>query len=103
MTSGAEVVKQTQSPPLSGLLYPVYQWLDEEYLGVDAQFGGVDQRKIFISAEKYLPKIGYKARSHLMNPMVLPPNMSSTDMSIWIDTGSVWSVRTCLLQGMCFV
>ena len=36
----------------SGLLYPIYQWLDEEYLGVDAQFGGVDQRKIFISAEK---------------------------------------------------
>ena len=38
----------------SGLLYPIYQWLDEEYLGVDAQFGGVDQRKIFFSAEKYL-------------------------------------------------
>lgn len=36
----------------SGLIYPVYQWLDEEYLKADAQFGGVDQRKIFISAEK---------------------------------------------------
>jgi tyrosyl-tRNA synthetase len=30
----------------------VYQWLDEEFLKVDAQFGGVDQRKIFMSAEK---------------------------------------------------
>ena len=60
--AGAEVVKQSASPPLSGLLYPIYQWLDEEYLHVDAQFGGVDQRKIFISAEKHLPKIGYKAR-----------------------------------------
>ena len=28
------------------------QALDEEYLGVDAQFGGVDQRKIFTFAEK---------------------------------------------------
>lgn len=26
--------------------------LDEEYLKVDAQFGGVDQRKIFVFAEK---------------------------------------------------
>lgn len=29
-----------------------YQALDEEYLKVDAQFGGVDQRKIFTLAEK---------------------------------------------------
>ena len=36
----------------SGLIYPVYQWLDEEYLKCDAQFGGADQRKIFMSAEK---------------------------------------------------
>ena len=26
--------------------------LDEEHLKVDAQFGGVDQRKIFVFAEK---------------------------------------------------
>lgn len=86
--AGAEVVKQTSSPPLSGLLYPIYQWLDEEYLGVDAQFGGVDQRKIFISAEKYLPKIGYRARSHLMNPMVpglTGEKMSSSEVDSKID------------------
>lgn len=29
-----------------------YQALDEEFLKVDAQFGGVDQRKIFTLAEK---------------------------------------------------
>lgn len=28
------------------------QALDEEYLKVDAQFGGIDQRKIFTFAEK---------------------------------------------------
>lgn len=72
----------------SGLVYPLLQWLDEEYLQCDAQFGGVDQRKIFMSAEKYvyadpalwvllmvsidryMPKIGYKVRAHLMNKMV---------------------------------
>lgn len=38
--AGAEIVKQSDSAPLSGLLYPVLQVLDEQYLGVDAQFGG---------------------------------------------------------------
>lgn len=45
------------------------QALDEEYLKVDAQFGGVDQRKIFTYADKYLPQLGYAKRAHLMNPM----------------------------------
>ena len=33
-------------------LFDIFQALDEEYLKVDAQFGGVDQRKIFTFAEK---------------------------------------------------
>jgi tyrosyl-tRNA synthetase len=41
--AGAEVVKQVESPLLSGLLYPGLQALDEQYLDVDFQFGGVDQ------------------------------------------------------------
>ena len=41
--AGAEVVKQVESPLLSGLLYPGLQALDEQYLGVDFQFGGIDQ------------------------------------------------------------
>ncbi len=41
--AGSEVVKQVESPQLSSLLYPGMQALDEEYLGVDFQFGGVDQ------------------------------------------------------------
>lgn len=67
--AGAEVVKQVEHPLLSGLLYPGLQVLDEEYLKVDAHFGGVDQRKIFTFAEKYLPQLGYEKRIHLMNPM----------------------------------
>lgn len=74
--AGAEVVKQVASPLLSGLLYPGLQALDEQYLGVDAQFGGVDQRKIFTFAEKYLPILGYEKRVHLMNPM---------SKSIWLN------------------
>lgn len=68
--AGAEVVKQIDNPKMSGLLYPILQSLDEVYLKVDAQFGGVDQRKIFMFAREFLPMIGYEKRIHLMNPMV---------------------------------
>lgn len=77
--AGAEVVKQTENAPLSGLLYPLMQALDEQYLDVDVQFGGVDQRKIFALAKDVLPKIGYKERAHLMNPMV--PGLQGGKMS----------------------
>lgn len=38
--AGAEIVKQSNNAPLSGLLYPILQVLDEQYLDVDVQFGG---------------------------------------------------------------
>ncbi|ORX44149.1 tyrosyl-tRNA synthetase [Piromyces finnis] len=86
--AGAEVVKQSDTPPLSGLLYPGLQALDEEYLNCDVQFGGVDQRKIFVFAEEYLPKLGYKKRAHLMNKMVgglTGGKMSASDPNSKID------------------
>lgn len=87
--AGADVVKQVANPLLSGLIYPLMQALDEEYLGVDAQFGGVDQRKIFVLAEENLQSIGYKKRAHLMNPMVpglgQGGKMSASDPNSKID------------------
>ncbi|KAL8675057.1 MAG: hypothetical protein Q9168_000540 [Polycauliona sp. 1 TL-2023] len=77
--AGAEVVRQVANPTLSGLIYPLMQTLDEQYLDVDAQFGGVDQRKIFTLAAESLPKLNYKERAHLMNPMV--PGLSGGKMS----------------------
>jgi tyrosyl-tRNA synthetase len=44
--AGAEVVKQSENAPLSGLLYPILQVLDEEYLNCDAELGGISQRWI---------------------------------------------------------
>lgn len=85
--AGAEVVKQVDHPLLSGLLYPGLQALDEEYLEVDAQFGGVDQRKIFTFAEKYLPSLGYEKRIHLMNPMV--PGLAGDKMSSSIEDSKI--------------
>ncbi|KAF9522874.1 Aminoacyl-tRNA synthetase [Crepidotus variabilis] len=86
--AGAEVVKQVESPLISGLLYPGLQALDEQYLGVDFQFGGIDQRKIFTFAELYLPRLGYAKRAHLMNEMVpglAGGKMSSSDPNSKID------------------
>ncbi|KAL8831524.1 MAG: hypothetical protein Q9170_005254 [Blastenia crenularia] len=77
--AGAEVVKQVANPTLSGLIYPLMQTLDEQYLDVDVQFGGVDQRKIFALASESLPKLNYKERAHLMNPMV--PGLAGGKMS----------------------
>ncbi|CAH2355192.1 tyrosine--tRNA ligase, cytoplasmic [[Candida] railenensis] len=87
--AGADVVKQVANPLLSGLIYPLMQALDEEHLGVDVQFGGVDQRKIFVLAEENLPSVGYKKRAHLMNPMVpglgQGGKMSASDPNSKID------------------
>lgn len=77
--AGAEVVKQVENATLSGLVYPLMQALDEQYLDVDAQFGGVDQRKIFTLAKDVLPKIGYRERAHFMNAMV--PGLAGGKMS----------------------
>ena len=73
--AGAEVVKQSLDPALSGLIYPILQILDEVYLGTDAELGGVDQRKIFMASHDHIHKIGYKPNIHLMNRMI--PSLNS--------------------------
>ena len=69
----------SKSAPLSGLLYPLLQALDEQYLDVDIQFGGVDQRKIFTYAEETLPKIGYRKRAHLSRKIGMPVRLVHPD------------------------
>lgn len=104
--AGAEVVKQTDNPKISGLLYPGLQALDEEYLKVDAQFGGVDQRKIFMYAREFLPKLGYMKRAHLMNPLVPglgeSGKMSSSEPNSKIDfTDSDKQIRKKISKAFC--
>lgn len=52
-------------------------------------FSGVDQRKIFTLAQETLPKLGYKERIHLMNPLVpglqAGGKMSASDPDSKID------------------
>ncbi len=86
--AASEVVKLGDSPKLGGIIYPLMQALDEEYLNVDIQFGGTDQRKIFVYAREFMPKIGYKARIELMNyllPGLIGEKMSSSIPGSKID------------------
>lgn len=86
--AASEVVKFGDNPRLSGLIYPIMQALDEEYLKVDMQFGATDQRKIFMFARENHPKLGYKLRVELMGPMIpglVGKKMSSSDEKGKID------------------
>jgi tyrosyl-tRNA synthetase len=77
--AAAEVVRFGENPKLSGFIYPIMQTLDEEYLEVDIQYGGIDQRKILMFARENLPKIGYKSRTEVMTPML--PGLTGSKMS----------------------
>ena len=86
--AASEVVKLGDNPKLSGVIYPSMQALDEEYLKVDAQLGGNDQRKIMVFARENLPKIGYKPRIELLNPLIrglVGEKMSSSIKATKID------------------
>ena len=86
--AASEVVKMGDNPKLAGLIYPLMQALDEEYLKVDAQFGGMDQRKIMVLARENLPKLGYKPRVELINPLIrglVGEKMSSSVRGTKID------------------
>jgi tyrosyl-tRNA synthetase len=87
--AAADVVKNVQGEKarISGLIYPLMQAVDEEYLGVDAQLGGTDQRKIFVLAREKLPKLGYKQRIEIINPLL--PGLIGKKMSASIESSKI--------------
>ncbi len=86
--AAAEVVKLGENPKLAGLIYPLMQAVDEQYLKVDCQLGGTDQRKIMVLARENLPKIGYNPRIEIMTPLapgLIGGKMSASDENTKID------------------
>lgn len=86
--AASEVVKMAENPLLGNLIYPIMQALDEEYLKVDIQYGGLDQRKVMVYARENLPKVGYNPRVELITPMIrglIGEKMSSSEESTKID------------------
>ncbi len=103
--AGAEVVKKSENPDVAGLIYPIMQTLDEHYLEVDVQFGGLDQRKILMFARENLPKIHYKTRIEVFNPMIpglVGKKMSSSDVKTKIDlTNEEKEIKTKINKADC--
>ncbi len=86
--ASSDVVKVSDNPKLSGIIYPIMQAIDEQYLEVDCQLGGTDQRKIMVLARENLPKIGYNQRIEIINPLIpglIGKKMSSSDEKSKID------------------
>jgi len=86
--AASEAVKTARGDiKLSGLIYPLMQALDEEYLKVDAQFAGLDQRKILVFSREFLPKIGYKPRIEIMTPMIR--GLTGEQMSSSVESSKI--------------
>ncbi|KZF26758.1 Nucleotidylyl transferase [Xylona heveae TC161] len=72
---------------LSPLLTPGITALAEEYLNIDFQFGGEDQRGLFRFNKQSLSQMGYRTRGFMMNPMV--PGLSGPKMSSSIPDSKI--------------
>jgi tyrosyl-tRNA synthetase len=97
--AGSEVVKQSDNPLLTSLLYPLMQSLDEHYLDVDIQFAGNDQRKLLMYAREFMPAIGYSKRIYLLNPIIsgistVPTNGVASKMSSSDSNGKIELLNT---------
>jgi tyrosyl-tRNA synthetase len=88
MRAASEVTRM-KNPKVSELIYPIMQALDEEYLDVDAQIGGIDQRHIMAFAREFLPILGYKKRVEIMTPLVCSLKGPGTKMSASVPESSI--------------
>lgn len=70
MRAASEVTRMKDTK-VSELIYPIMQALDEQYLDVDIQLGGLDQRHVFALARDLHPMLGYKSRMEIMTPVIL--------------------------------
>ncbi len=85
----ASEVTRMKNPKVSELIYPLMQALDEEYLKVDIQLGGREQRHIFALARELLPQLGYKKRVEIMMPLMASLKGPGTKMSASIPDSHI--------------
>lgn len=88
-TRAASEVTRMKNPKVSELVYPIMQALDEEYLKVDIQLGGIDQRHILALARELLPQLGYKKRVEVMMPLMPSLKGPGTKMSASIPESHI--------------
>jgi len=68
--AASEVVRESDSPNLGGLLYPLMQTLDVDALDADIAYGGIDQRGIYMLSREVLPDHGGEAPVCVFAPLL---------------------------------
>jgi tyrosyl-tRNA synthetase len=68
--AASEVVRESESPNLGGLVYPLMQSLDVKALEADIAYGGVDQRGIYMLSREILPGHGWSAPVCVFAPLL---------------------------------
>lgn len=68
--AASEVVRESESPNLGGLIYPLMQTLDVKALDADIAYGGVDQRGIYMLSREVLPEHGSDAPVCVFAPLL---------------------------------
>ncbi|WP_336338183.1 tyrosine--tRNA ligase [Haloarcula brevis] len=68
--AASEVVRESDSPNLGGLIYPLMQTLDVKALDADIAYGGVDQRGIYMLSREILPDHGGESPVCLFAPLL---------------------------------
>ena len=68
--AASEVVRESDSPNLGGLIYPLMQSLDVKALEADIAYGGIDQRGIYMLSREILPDHGGESPICLFAPLL---------------------------------
>ncbi len=107
LRAASEVVRMSEGPKVSGLMYPLLQILDVKYLQADITVGGIDQRNIYMLGREHLEGIDYKKGSYIFMPL-LPSlkgggaKMSASDPSTHIRvTDSPAEIKSTIKKAYC--
>ncbi|SDJ21287.1 tyrosyl-tRNA synthetase [Halovenus aranensis] len=68
--AASEVVRESDSPNLGGLIYPLMQSLDVKALDADIAYGGIDQRGIYMLSRELLPEHDHDKPVCLFAPLL---------------------------------
>jgi len=85
--AGSEVVRESESPNLGGLIYSLMQALDVKALDADIAYGGDDQRGIYMLARETLPDHGGEAPVCIFAPLL--SGLKGDEMSASLEESKV--------------
>ena len=103
--AASEVVRESESPTLGGLIYPLMQALDVKALDADIAYGGVDQRGIYMLSREVLPEHGGDSPVCVFAPLLSGLSggkMSASDAASKVNlTDSAEAVEEKIGQAYC--